>query len=259
MDFDRFPARGLEERRTFRRPELQGRASLRQALTPALLRHLQQAWRSEVKRPAMDRCVGGEIAREPEDILPREVDQQSFGHDQSTLRRAAQAGEQLAAGRAVRQVEPDALKSAHRRLTAEHFLLLHEDVRKVHFHPAQRRRQPQTIGARVEPCRQVHHRVATLLDAGEDGAVEEMRTQRPGPFSRAGKLPGDLRAALAGELAGKGVVEQRVGPLGLDGAVRGDPARCVGDVADERFVVHGCLLAAPPAVEQAATGQAAAC
>src|SRR2546429_9711139 len=67
--------------------------------------------------------------------------------------------------------------------------------------------------------------------------MEEDRAGGPGRILGAlddGRL-GDLLAGLARERARVRIAEHRVGPIGFAGAVVRDPARGVGDVANQRL------------------------
>ena len=76
--------------------------------------------------------------------------QQSLGDDEHALRRGTHRAEQLAAGEAVGEVDAQGLVDAAGALAGQDRLLVVEHVGEVDVDPAERGRQLQPPGTRVE-------------------------------------------------------------------------------------------------------------
>src|SRR5947207_15635642 len=83
-------------------PELPGHAHLK---------HLQQARRHNIDDPVMEGAYGREILRQRRDLVPREVNQQSFRDDEDVLRGTTEGGEKLAARSDIGQIEAHPIES----------------------------------------------------------------------------------------------------------------------------------------------------
>jgi hypothetical protein len=151
-------------------------------------------------------------------------------------RGAADAREESLTGGYIGKVQRDALEAANGFLSAKHALFFFEDGGKIHLDPTQRLRKRHAIGARIESCGEVEHRVRAFFDGREDGAVEEMGAKRLRPLPAGARhLAMNVLATLAGESARKRIAKKRVGTIGFHGAMEGSPARRVRNVANERF------------------------
>src|SRR5712691_9424509 len=193
---------------------------------PGFHNHLQKSRRYHVQDPAAKRCRSREVSRQGSDAGGFEVNDQALGHDQSIASGAADAREQSLTSGNIGEVEWNALQAANRFFAAKNALFFFQDGGKVHLDPAHVLRERHAIGAGVEPGSEIDNRVRAFFDRSQDSPVKEVSTKRLGPLSAGARhLAMNFFAAPAGEFSGKGIAEERVGTIGLHGAMEGSPAR----------------------------------
>jgi hypothetical protein len=182
------------------------------------------------------RRAGRKIATELAYGAGHQINEQSFGQHGNVGRLAAKAREQPAPRVDVGQIETHALERAPGARIAQNLFLVAENLRQIDLHPPQRRREIHSVGTRIESRGKIQDEIGAGGDELRDVPIEEIRARGPGPRVL---LPdrqriGDLLSTLAGQRPGVRIAEHRVGPLAFARAIDGDPARGIGDVADQR-------------------------
>src|SRR5690349_419475 len=144
------PAVGLEEARPLGGGKAEWRVAGGENWAPRLLDHLEQSRRPEVDEPPPERRRRGEVGGERRDLFGREINEQALAYHQDVLSRAADAGEQRAAGGLIGEVDPHPFERTNGALLRELFLLVGDDVREIDLDPPERRRARQPLRARVQ-------------------------------------------------------------------------------------------------------------
>ena len=114
---------------SLRRSEFERCPNLAQMLAHGLLHHFQQARRRNVQNPALKTCAISKVAGQCCHLLPAQVNEQSLGQDEDSLRATVEFCKESPARVGIRQIQPNALKRANRVFIGQNPFFVGEDFR----------------------------------------------------------------------------------------------------------------------------------
>jgi hypothetical protein len=153
-----------------------------------------------------------QIVSKISDVLVGQIGDHTLGENEELVRAGADIGEELSPESPIGEVEADALEPAARLLACEPRLFQLDHVREIDLDPAERVRQVDAVGPRIEPGAEIEDGVDACGDRLPDVVVDDHGADhdRPGADEVPRHGGQDLLAMLADELRGKGVAEQRL-------------------------------------------------
>ena len=125
-----------EERKPFRREELEGRVP--EPLIPAAAAEVPIHLRREIFRdPELEGLLRVKALRQRRHLVLRQVRDDTLGEDEGLARLGPEPRERVLALAEIREIEGDALELHPRRLPAEGSLLVRDHARVVDLDPAE--------------------------------------------------------------------------------------------------------------------------
>src|SRR5262249_4089297 len=138
------------------------------------------------------------------DVLVGQIANHTAGENAELVRAGAAIGEELSRESRIGEVGADALEPAARLLACEPRLFQLDHVREIDLDPAERVRQVDAVGPRIEPGAEIEDGVDACGDRLPDVIVDDHGADHDRPGAEGPRHDGqDLLAMLADELRGK--------------------------------------------------------